>query len=168
MKRDRWQGTTAARLGFGLVGFALMVAVIGLWGVPWYQNLQVQNKVAEVFEAVEACRAEVDRVVRSTAAPVLSTSLFVCDGGASSGAKISRHLKSIAVRATGAITVAVNPHSLPELTLATSTLTIVPMLDARTALKSSDVGKAIVGWRCGSIDDGTTIPRKYLPSNCRP
>lgn len=168
MKRGRWQGVTVVRFGLGLVGLALMIAVIGLRAVPWYQDLQVQNKVAEVFVAVEACREEVGKVVRSTSAPVLSTSLFVCDGGASSGAKISRYLRSIAVRATGAITVAVNHHSLPELTLATSTLTIVPMLDEKIAFRSSDVGKPIVGWRCGSPEDGTTIPRKYLPSNCRP
>lgn len=168
MKRGRWQGVTVLRFGLGLVGLALMIAVIGLWAVPWYQDLQVQNKVAEVFVAVEACREEVGKVVRSTSAPVLSTSLFVCDGGASSGAKISKYLRSIAVRATGAITVAVNHHSLPELTLATSTLTIIPMLDEKIAFRSSDVGKPIAGWRCGSPEDGTTIPRKYLPSNCRP
>lgn len=168
MERGRWQVVTAVRFGLGLAGLALVIAAIGRWAVPWYGNLKVQNKLAEVFVAVDACQREVDKLVRSTSAPMLSTSLFVCDGGASSGATISRYLKSIAVRATGAITVAVNHHSLPELTLATSTLTIVPMLDEKTTLRSSDVGKTILAWRCGSPEDGTTIPRKYLPSNCRP
>jgi type IV pilus assembly protein PilA len=146
---------------------ALLGALAYVYALPAYRDYQVQSKVSEVFVSVDACRAQVNQIVKNTSAPVLTPALFACDGGASSGAPISRHLKSIAVRATGAITVTLDPQSVPELTRTTSTLTVVPLADASTALGSSDVRRTIFAWRCGSPQDGTTIPSKYLPSGCR-
>ena len=163
-----------SQTGFGTLQWLLMVGVIGLLSVvayvyllPAYRDNQVQKKLTEVFVSVDACKADVAQVVQKTSAPVLSTALFSCDGGASSGVKISRHLKSIAVGPTGGITVTLDYHSLLELTPITSTLTLVPLVDASTALRAADVHKTISAWRCGNPKDGTTIPSKYLPSNCR-
>ncbi len=160
--------------GFGKVqlmvmaGVAVLLSVVAyVYGLPAYQDYQVKAKVAEVFVSADACRADVSNIVQRTAAPVLSTSLFGCDGGASAGVKISRHLKSIAVNSAGAITLTLDYRSLLGLTPFTSTLTLIPLSGTNTVLKTADVNKAIVAWRCGSPQDGTTIPSKYLPSNCR-
>jgi type IV pilus assembly protein PilA len=147
------------------------VAVLGVVAYvalqPTYHNYQVQSKLADVFPSVDACRANITQIVQKTKVPALSAALFGCDGGASSGVKISRHLKSIAVSNAGMITVTLDYRSLAELTPTSSVLTVVPLLDATTELKTTDVRKAIAQWRCGSAQDGTTIPSQYLPSNCR-
>ncbi|MFZ4478342.1 MAG: pilin [Rhodoferax sp.] len=167
MKNDRQKGFGAVHWSLLAAAAALLAAVGYLFALPAYEDYKVRSKVSEVFVSVDACRALVTQVVQSTSAPMLSTALFSCDGGASSGAKISRHLSSIAVRATGAITVTLDYRSLPELTRTSSTLTLVPLADANTALGSGDVRRPIFAWRCGSPQDGTTIPARYLPSNCR-
>jgi type IV pilus assembly protein PilA len=150
-----------------VVGVAILGAAVYGWMRPSYQAYQVRTKLDEVMLSVDACRADVSQIIKKTTATKLSTSLFGCDGGASSGVKISRHLKSIAVSNAGMITVTLDYRSLPELTPTSSVLTVVPLLDATTELKTTDVRKAIAQWRCGSAQDGTTIPSQYLPSNCR-
>ncbi len=163
-----WQaGFSTLNLILALLAIALLGALSYVFGLPAYREDQVRSKVAEVFVSTDFCRAEISQIVQRTSAPLLSTSLFGCNGGASAGVKISRHLKSIAIRATGAIVVTLDYQSLPELTQTTSTLTLVPLIDATTPLASGDVRKTIFAWRCGSLQDGSTIPGKYLPSNCR-
>ena len=149
-------------LGVVLLGMAAYVFVL-----PAYRDYQVQRKVSEVFVSADACRAEVSQIVQNTSAPVLSTSLFGCDGGVASGVKISSHLKSIAVNSAGKITVTLDYRSLPELTPGSNILTVVPLSDATTVLSTGDAHKPVFAWRCGSPKDGTTLPSKYLPSHCR-
>ena len=146
---------------------AIAGAVAYFFVSPQYPDQQVQKKLAEVFVSVSSCRAQVSQIVQATTARQLSPSLFACDGGMSAGVQISPHLKSIAVSAAGAITVTLDFHSLPELTPATNVLTLVPLADASTILRASDVGKPIFAWRCGSPQDGTTLADKYLPADCR-
>lgn len=160
--------------GFGMLqwtvlagGAALLSSVAYVYGLPAYQDYQVKSQVSEVFASADACRAEVSQIVQRTTAPVLSISMFGCDGGASSGVKISRHLKSIAVSSAGAITLTLDYRSLLGLTPFTSTLTLVPLSGPAAVLRTDDVNKTIFAWRCGSAKDGTTIPGKFLPSNCR-
>ena len=147
---------------------ALLVGVAVYYlGLPQYRNYQVQNKVAEVLVSANACSAEISQVVQKTSAPQLTTSLFFCDGGASSGVKISPHLKSIAVGMTGNLTATLDFRLLPELTPSTNILTLMPMADATHVLGVGDGGKKVFAWRCGHPADGTTIPSQYLPSECR-
>jgi len=144
----------------------LGVAAYGLMR-PSYKNYRVRTQLNEVMLSVNACRADVSKIVQNTSANALSTSLFGCDGGASSGVKISRHLKSIAVSHAGAITVTLDYRSLPELSPTTNALTLVPLVSPNKVLATGDVRKAIHAWRCGSPQDGTTIPAQYLPADCR-
>ena len=160
--------------GFGIlplmvvVGTGALVAALAYFvGLPAYQNYQVQNQVAEVFVSANSCRAEINQMLEKKAAKSPSTAPLACDGGASSGAKISSHLKSIAVSPAGAITVTLDFRSLPELTPASNILTLVPLVDATHVLGVADVGKKIFAWRCGSPADGTSIPSQYLPADCR-
>ncbi len=167
MKSDLQKGFGALQWRIVLGGIALLAVVIYFFALPAYREYQVRSKVSEVFVSLDACRAVVAQVVLSTSAPMLSPALFSCDGGASSGAKISRYLASIAVRGNAAISVTLDYRSVPELTRTTSTLTLVPLADPNRVLGESDVRKPIFSWRCGSPRDGTTIPGQYLPSNCR-
>ena len=159
--------------GFGTVQWialaagGLLILMAYVYGWPAYQDYQVQSQISEVFMSADACRVEVSQIVQKTSATKLSTSLFSCDGGASSGVKISRHLKSIAVGPAGAITVALDYHSLSGLTPYTNALTLIPLAGPNSVLTTDDVNKTISAWRCGSSNDGTTIPVKYLPSQCR-
>jgi type IV pilus assembly protein PilA len=159
--------------GFGtvqwmaLTGGGLLILMAYVYGWPAYQDYQVQSQVSEVFMSADACRAEVSQIVQKTSATKLSTSLFGCDGGVSSGVKISRHLKSIAVGPAGAITVTLDYQSLSALTPYSNTLTLIPLAGSNSVLRADDVNKTIAAWRCGSPGDGTTIPSKYLPSHCR-
>ena len=154
-----------------VMALATGVAIIGstayFLSLPAHQDDQVQSKVAEVFVSVSSCRAEINQMLKKKSAQTPSKVPFTCDGGASAGVKISPHLKSIAVSPAGAITAMLDFRSLPELTPATNMLSLVPLADATHVLAAGDAHQAIHAWRCGSPQDGTTIPAKYLPANCR-
>lgn len=167
MKRCGQRGLSTVRFVVSAGACVLLGTGAYFFGVPAYHDYQVQNKVSEVFVSSDACRAEISQIVQRTSAPRLSTSLFACDGGASSGVNISRHLKSIAVGPAGAITLTLDYRYLSDLTPYTNTLTTVPLAGPNSVLTAEDVNKTIAAWRCGSPSDGTTIPSKYLPSNCR-
>ena len=167
MKRCGERGLSTVGV-VALIGVCVLLGAIAyFYGVPAYHDYQVRNMVSEVFVSSDACRAEVSQIVQRTSAPKLSTSLFACDGGASSGVKISRHLKSIAIGPAGAITLTLDYRLLSGLTPYTNTLTLIPLAGPNSVLRTEDVNKTIVAWRCGSPGDGTSIPSKYLPSYCR-
>ena len=167
MNRNRQQGfgSKPVVVLFGLC--ALLGAFAYFSGVPAYYDYQVQKKVAEVFVSADVCRAEIKQFVEKNSASALNATPFACDGGVASGVKISPHLKSIAVSRVGAITATLDYRSLPELSPATNVLTWVPLIDATHALGIGDASKTIFAWRCGGPQDGTTIPARYLPSDCR-
>ena len=156
----------AKRWMVAAVTLALVAAVGYFLVLPAYQVARVQSQVGEILVSIDRCREEVTKVVQTTQAPVLSTSLFGCDGGASSGVKISQHLKSIAVSSSGAINATLNVYTLPELSPTTRNLTVVPLTSDARVLTESDVRKTVSGWRCGNPQDGTTVPAKYLPVGC--
>lgn len=163
-----WQRGYVVRRMTGVVSAcALMGALAYFFGVPTYEDYQVLKKVGEVFVSANSCRAEINQMVEKKAASAPAALPFACDGGVAAGAKISRHLKSIAVSPAGAITVTLDYRSLPELTPSTNVLTLVPLADASRVLVLDDVLKTVHAWRCGSPQDGTTIPGKYLPADCR-
>lgn len=153
-----------------LVAVMVVVAlswIVYLYVMPHYRAKEMQKLVAEVLSSANHCKGQVSQVVQMATVPRLTPSLFACDGGLAAGIKISPHLKSIAVSATGVITATLDFRSLPELTPATNVLTLVPLAEANTALRVSDTGKPIYAWRCGSPLDGTTIAEQYLPLGCR-
>jgi type IV pilus assembly protein PilA len=154
-----WLAGAAALAALGALAYFL------IW--PQYLNHQVQSQISDVLASVEACRADVEKTVRTSTAPVLSTSLFVCDGGASVGVKISPHLKSILMGEAGSMTVTLDYRSMSVLAPATNVLTLFPLSGDATVLRPSDVGKNITGWRCGSPLDGNTVPSQYLPARCK-
>lgn len=154
----------------GLVTVMVVVALSWIlypYVLSQYRAKEVQKMVAQVLLSATHCKGQVSQVVQMATVPRLRPSLFACDGGLAAGIKISPHLKSIAVSATGVITTTLDFRSLPELTPATNVLTLVPLAEANTALRVSDSGKPIYAWRCGSPEDGTTVAEQYLPADCR-
>ncbi len=80
----------------------------------------------------------------------------------------TQYVKSVTVDANGLVTVKADESNLPQLDATTNTLTLLPIQTGTTPLVgTTDGGKNIAGWRCGSVADGTTIPAKYLPGSCR-
>ena len=150
-----------------VAGVVLMAVVVYFFALPKYSDYQVQKKVAEVFVSADVCRAEITQFVKKNSSSALNATPFACDGGAASGVKISPHLKSIAVNRVGAINATLDYRSLPELSPATNVLTWVPLIDATHAFGIGDASKTIHAWRCGNPQDGTTLPARYLPSDCR-
>jgi type IV pilus assembly protein PilA len=67
----------------------------------------------------------------------------------------------------GMITVTGNTANVAQLTAATNTLTLRPMISGAVLAPGTDGGKTVEGWRCGLAGDGTTVLPKYLPSSCR-
>ena len=164
LERSGWNRSLV--LGAGATCVVAAALVYG-WGLPLYRNAQVQHKVAEVFVSTDLCRATVAHAVQNSTGTALSQALFSCDAGASKGVRISQYLQALEVSERGAITVTLNFRELSALSPWTNRLTLVPLRADATPLTKADGGKTVGGWRCGAAQDGTTVPAKYLPANCR-
>jgi type IV pilus assembly protein PilA len=167
MNRKLPLGIGSSKLLAVLGGVVVLGALAYVVAYPAYEDYQAKKQLEDVFASTDYCRTAVEKIIKTTTATELSTSLFGCDGGASGGVRISRHLKSIAIGSNGAMTVTLNFRSLPGLSPYTNTLTLVPLDEKANVLGLAGVRQTIHAWRCGSPSDGTTVPVRYLPANCR-
>ncbi len=157
---------SSAQRGFTLIEVMIVVAIIGVLAaiaLPAYQNYIAKTKITEVVLSVYACRVNVVETVQLSIKVNVSNDLQnACIF------KPTKYVESGTVNANGLITVKANEANLPQLTATTNTLTLLPIQSGTTPLVgTTDGGKAIAGWRCGSRANGTTIPVKYLPSSCK-
>ncbi|KAF0569781.1 MULTISPECIES: pilin [Psychrobacter] len=154
-----------AQIGFTLLELMVVIAIISILAaiaLPIYQNYSVRAQVTELVLAAYSCRTSVTESIQQASntdvsAELINTCTFIT----------TKYVKSATVDANGVITVSADEANLPILSVATNTLTLVPIQAGTTELVgTSDGGKTIAGWRCGSATDGTTIPTQYLPSSC--
>lgn len=152
--------------GFTLIELMMVIAIVGILAaiaLPAYQDYTVRAQFSEVVLAASSCRTSVVEVIQYSS--VVNVSTVLSDACAFEATK---YVKSVTVDANGMITVLADEANLAALTTTNNALTLTPMQTGNTEfVGTTDGGKTIAGWRCGSSADGTTIATKYLPSLCK-
>jgi type IV pilus assembly protein PilA len=152
--------------GFTLIELMIVVAIIGILAavaLPAFQDYSIRAKVSEVLAAAAPCKIAISETTQNGAADVSGQLPSACAVNA------TKYVASGSVSANGVISVAAAASAISSQMAATeNVLTLVPMIDASTAMVgTTDGGKPVHGWRCGATADGTTIKPKFLPSSCR-
>ncbi len=153
-----------AQAGFTLIELMIVVAIIGILAavaLPAYQDYTVRAKISEVILSASSCRTGITEAVQTSAANIPATAL-----PAACTVTATKYVASGSADALGVITiVAAEGNVGGGLTNSTNSLTLIPMVNATTALAATNGGVTLHGWKCGST--GTTIPAKFLPATCR-
>ena len=148
--------------GFTLIELMIVVAIIGILAavaLPAYQDYTVKAKVSEIVLAASGCRTAVTEVYQSSSSGLPAT--WGCE--TASGVAQSKYVASVAVSATGIITVVAQ--NITQLNTNTA-LVLEPLKADGSAMAATDVGTAVYAWRCGATGAGR-IEAKYLPGSCR-
>ncbi|OGA37763.1 MAG: pilin [Betaproteobacteria bacterium RIFCSPLOWO2_12_FULL_62_13] len=149
--------------GFTLVELMIVVAIIGVLAaiaLAVYPEYTKRTRMTEVVLAVSACRTPIAEVYQS-----IPTGPGAGQWGCEVSGPASAYVQSIATDPDGKIIVTARGFS--DDAINGKLLTMVPLIDGIPAVSATDMGKGITSWRCGSADDGTTIPAQYLPGSCR-
>jgi type IV pilus assembly protein PilA len=147
-----------------LIELMVVVAIIGILAAvafPMYQSYVVRTKMSEVVLAASACRTRVSEIYQG----VGTTAPGAGNWGCETSSPGTRFVKNVTTDANGKILAIATGFS--DSALDDKVLTVTPLIGSNPADVTTDLGKPISAWRCGSSADGTTLPIRYLPSTCQ-
>lgn len=151
--------------GFTLIELMIVVAIIGILAavaLPAYQDYTKRAKMSEVVLAASSCRTSI-----TEAYAALSAGPGANKWGCEKSTASSKYVAKIATTADGLIQITVGTGIDKDLADG-KILTLTPYVsDTAKMAVSSDIGKSVYKWVCGSKSDGTTIDQKLLPASCR-
>ena len=137
--------------GFTLIELMIVVAIIGILAavaIPAYQDYITRSKVTELVTAASACKASVSEYYQS------QNTLPADNAAAGCTDTSTQYISSLTV-ASGEITVVGNTTGKGLPTTASGNYVLTPAANAST--------EGVLDWSCTN----STIPKKYLPANCR-
>ncbi|MGA9851542.1 MAG: pilin [Gammaproteobacteria bacterium] len=150
------------------IGIIPFIGILAAIAIPQYQDYVIRSKVTEGLNLAAAVKTavaetyEADGNLPAGSGPASNASYGLPEAASIAGAYVS----SVAVSGgDGVITITYHPEAIGGgITGDTNTLTITPYATSNG-----------IAWLCGNTinstgrvsGSGTTVPAKYLPSNCR-
>jgi type IV pilus assembly protein PilA len=149
-----------AQQGFTLIEVMIVVAVIGVLSaivIPAARDYAIRAKMSEVMLAFGTCRQAISEVYQAGETSPGANN-WNCEDSTQ-----SQFVLAVNTTEEGTIKIAVT--GFGDLRIDTHDVTLAP-LDFQG--NRPIVGESrISSWRCGSPVDGTSLPARYLPGNCR-
>lgn len=149
--------------GFTIVELMFAVAIMGILAalaIVAYQDYTARTRMIEVLLAASGCRTPVSEAYVLSPVPPPSGGW-----GCETSEPTTTHVALISVDEHGKVSVTARGFNIDDID--GEILTLAPIIDGRPASTATDMGRRVSIWRCGSTEDGTTIPVRYLPSSCR-